>query len=30
VALVKAGYSGKAVDLGKLADPAVPLGDLLK
>jgi 3-phenylpropionate/trans-cinnamate dioxygenase ferredoxin reductase subunit len=29
VALVKAGYSGKSVDLGKLADPAVPLGDLL-
>jgi len=29
VALVKAGYSGKAVDLGKLADPGVPLGDLL-
>jgi hypothetical protein len=29
VALVKAGYSGKAVDLGRLADPAVPLEELL-
>jgi NADPH-dependent 2,4-dienoyl-CoA reductase/sulfur reductase-like enzyme len=30
VALVKAGYAGQAVDLGKLADPGVPLGELLK
>jgi 3-phenylpropionate/trans-cinnamate dioxygenase ferredoxin reductase subunit len=29
VALVKAGYSGQGVDLGRLADPAVPLADLL-
>jgi 3-phenylpropionate/trans-cinnamate dioxygenase ferredoxin reductase component len=29
VALVKAGYAGKAVDLARLADPSVPLGDLL-
>lgn len=28
-ALVRAGYGGKAVDLGQLADPRVPLGDLL-
>jgi 3-phenylpropionate/trans-cinnamate dioxygenase ferredoxin reductase subunit len=27
-ALVRAGYAGKAVDLVKLADPTVPLGDL--
>ncbi len=27
--LVRAGYAGTAVDLRKLADPAVPLGDLL-
>jgi 3-phenylpropionate/trans-cinnamate dioxygenase ferredoxin reductase subunit len=27
--LVRAGYSGKAVDLEKLADPKVPLGDLV-
>jgi 3-phenylpropionate/trans-cinnamate dioxygenase ferredoxin reductase subunit len=30
VALVKAGYAGKAVDVEKLADAGVPLGDLLK
>jgi hypothetical protein len=30
VALVKAGYSGQAVDLDELADPGVSLGDLLK
>jgi 3-phenylpropionate/trans-cinnamate dioxygenase ferredoxin reductase component len=28
-ALVRAGYSGKAVDLGRLADPQVPLGELV-
>ncbi len=28
-ALVRAGYAGRAVDLTKLADPDVPLGDLL-
>jgi 3-phenylpropionate/trans-cinnamate dioxygenase ferredoxin reductase subunit len=28
--LVRAGYAGTAVDLEKLADPAVPLGDLLR
>jgi len=28
-ALVRAGYAGKAVDLAKLADPQVPLGDLV-
>jgi 3-phenylpropionate/trans-cinnamate dioxygenase ferredoxin reductase component len=28
-ALVRAGYGGKAVDPAKLADPGVPLGDLL-
>jgi len=27
--LVRAGYAGTAVDRGKLADPGVPLGDLL-
>ena len=27
--LVRAGYTGTAVDLDRLADPAVPLGDLL-
>jgi len=27
-ALVRAGYAGKAVDVARLADPAVPLGDL--
>jgi 3-phenylpropionate/trans-cinnamate dioxygenase ferredoxin reductase subunit len=27
--LVRAGYAGKTVDLAKLADPNVPLGDLL-
>jgi 3-phenylpropionate/trans-cinnamate dioxygenase ferredoxin reductase component len=27
-ALVRAGYAGKAVDLDRLADPEVPLGDL--
>jgi 3-phenylpropionate/trans-cinnamate dioxygenase ferredoxin reductase subunit len=27
--LVRAGYAGKTVDLGKLADPAVPLADLV-
>jgi 3-phenylpropionate/trans-cinnamate dioxygenase ferredoxin reductase component len=30
VALVKAGYGGKTVDLAKLADPGVPLGELVK
>ena len=29
VALVKAGYSGKGVDLAKLADSAVPLAELI-
>jgi 3-phenylpropionate/trans-cinnamate dioxygenase ferredoxin reductase component len=29
VALVKAGYAGKAVDLGKLADPSVSLNELV-
>ena len=28
-ALVRAGYAGKAVDLGRLADPDVPLDDLV-
>jgi 3-phenylpropionate/trans-cinnamate dioxygenase ferredoxin reductase subunit len=28
-ALVRAGYAGRSVDLAKLSDPAVPLGDLL-
>jgi 3-phenylpropionate/trans-cinnamate dioxygenase ferredoxin reductase subunit len=28
-ALVRAGYGGRSVDLAKLADPAVPLGDLV-
>jgi 3-phenylpropionate/trans-cinnamate dioxygenase ferredoxin reductase subunit len=28
-ALVRGGYAGKAVDLARLADPQVPLGDLL-
>jgi 3-phenylpropionate/trans-cinnamate dioxygenase ferredoxin reductase subunit len=28
-ALVRAGYGGKAVDLAKLADPSVPLSDLV-
>jgi hypothetical protein len=28
--LVRAGYAGTAVDLDKLADPAVPLGELLR
>lgn len=28
-ALVRAGYAGKSVDLAKLADPQVPLGDLV-
>ncbi|MEV1328435.1 FAD-dependent oxidoreductase [Micromonospora costi] len=28
-ALVRAGHGGRAVDLAKLADPGVPLGDLL-
>jgi hypothetical protein len=28
-ALVRAGQAGRAVDLGRLADPKVPLGDLL-
>jgi 3-phenylpropionate/trans-cinnamate dioxygenase ferredoxin reductase subunit len=28
-ALVRAGYAGKAVDLTRLADPQVPLGDLV-
>jgi 3-phenylpropionate/trans-cinnamate dioxygenase ferredoxin reductase subunit len=28
-ALVRAGYAGRAVDLDRLADPDVPLGDLL-
>ncbi len=28
-ALVRAGYAGRAVDLDRLADPAVPLGDLV-
>jgi 3-phenylpropionate/trans-cinnamate dioxygenase ferredoxin reductase subunit len=28
-ALVRAGYAGKAVDLARLADPQVPLGDLV-
>ncbi|WP_027342277.1 NAD(P)/FAD-dependent oxidoreductase [Hamadaea tsunoensis] len=28
-ALVRAGYEGKPVDLGRLADPQVPLGELL-
>ncbi len=28
--LVRAGYAGTAVDLDRLADPAVPLGDLLR
>jgi 3-phenylpropionate/trans-cinnamate dioxygenase ferredoxin reductase subunit len=28
-ALVRAGYAGKPVDLAKLADPQVPLGDLV-
>jgi 3-phenylpropionate/trans-cinnamate dioxygenase ferredoxin reductase subunit len=28
-ALVRAGYGGRTVDLGKLADPGVPLGDLV-
>jgi hypothetical protein len=28
-ALVRAGYAGKTVDPAKLADPGVPLGDLL-
>ena len=28
-ALVRAGYAGTAVDLARLADPAVPLADLL-
>jgi 3-phenylpropionate/trans-cinnamate dioxygenase ferredoxin reductase subunit len=28
-ALVRAGYAGKAVDLSRLADPEVPLGDLV-
>jgi 3-phenylpropionate/trans-cinnamate dioxygenase ferredoxin reductase subunit len=27
--LVRAGYAGKPVDLARLADPAVPLGDLV-
>jgi hypothetical protein len=27
--LVRAGFAGTAVDLGRLADPSVPLGDLL-
>ena len=27
-ALVRAGYAGGTVDLARLADPAVPLGDL--
>jgi hypothetical protein len=26
--LVRAGYAGTPVDPGRLADPAVPLGDL--
>ncbi len=29
-ALVRAGYAGAAVDLGRLADPSVPLDDLLR
>ena len=28
--LVRAGYAGKAVDLDKLADASVPLGDLVE
>jgi hypothetical protein len=28
-ALVRAGFAGQAVDAGKLADPSLPLGDLL-
>jgi 3-phenylpropionate/trans-cinnamate dioxygenase ferredoxin reductase subunit len=28
-ALVKAGWAGSTVDLDRLADPSVPLGDLL-
>jgi 3-phenylpropionate/trans-cinnamate dioxygenase ferredoxin reductase subunit len=28
-ALVRAGFAGTAVDLGRLADPKVPLADLL-
>jgi NADPH-dependent 2,4-dienoyl-CoA reductase/sulfur reductase-like enzyme len=28
-ALVRAGYAGRAVDLAKLADPTMPLGDLV-
>jgi 3-phenylpropionate/trans-cinnamate dioxygenase ferredoxin reductase subunit len=27
--LVRAGFSGQAVDLDRLADPAVPLGELV-
>jgi hypothetical protein len=27
--LVRAGHGGRAVDLAKLADPQVPLGELL-
>jgi hypothetical protein len=28
-ALVRAGYAGRGVDVGELADPSVPLDDLL-
>jgi hypothetical protein len=28
-ALVRAGHAGRGVDLGRLADPSVPLEDLL-
>jgi 3-phenylpropionate/trans-cinnamate dioxygenase ferredoxin reductase subunit len=29
-ALVRAGYEGRSVDLGRLADPEVPLGDVVR
>jgi 3-phenylpropionate/trans-cinnamate dioxygenase ferredoxin reductase component len=28
-ALIRAGYAGAAVDANRLADPAVPLGEVL-